>query len=74
MSKDWKIKKRRPVRKKMVLPLLKELSNALGLNIDIQSALFEFADYGTWNLILIDKLPMAIELKSPNGTLVAFPH
>tara|TARA_B100000945_G_scaffold255433_1_gene212639 strand:+ start:2123 stop:2632 length:510 start_codon:yes stop_codon:yes gene_type:complete len=73
VSKDWKIKKRRPVRKKMVLPLLNELSNALGLNIDIQNALFEFADYGTWNLILIDKLPMAIELKNPNGNLVAFP-
>ena len=73
MSKDWKIKKRRPVRKKMVLPLLNELSNALGLNIDIQNALFEFADYGTWNLILVDKLPMAIELKNPNGNLVAFP-
>ena len=73
MSKDWKIKKRRPVRKKMVLPLLNELSNTLGITIDIQGALFEFADYGTWNLILIDKQPMAIELKSPNNKIVAFP-
>ncbi|MEE3134242.1 MAG: PUA domain-containing protein [Candidatus Thermoplasmatota archaeon] len=73
MSKEWVIKKRRPVRKKIVLPLLKELSNSLGVEIDIQNALFEFADYGTWNLILINKLPMAIELKNPNGEIVAFP-
>jgi len=73
MSKDWVIKKRRPVRKKVVLPLLKELSNSLGVEIDIQNALFEFADYGTWNLILINKLPMAIELKNPEGNNVAFP-
>ena len=39
MSKDWKLKKRRPVRKKVVLPLLNELSNTLGLDIDIQNAL-----------------------------------
>ena len=49
------------------------LSNSLGVEIDIQNALFEFADYGTWNLILINKLPMAIELKNPNGEIVAFP-
>ena len=73
MSKDWKLKKRRPVRKKVVLPLLNKLSNSLGLDIDIQNALFEFADYGNWNLILINKLPMAIELKNPDGELVAFP-
>ena len=73
MSKDWKLKKRRPVRKKVVLPLLNKLSNSLGLDIDIQNTLFEFADHGTWNLILINKLPMAIELKNPDGELVAFP-
>ena len=73
MSKDWTIKKRRPVRKKVVLPLLNELSNSLGVEIDIQNALFEFADYGSWNLILINKLPMAIELKNPEGKNVAFP-
>ena len=73
MSKDWKIKKRRPVRKKIVLPLLNELSHSLGITINIQGALFEFADYNNWNLILIDKQPMAIELKDSENNVVAFP-
>ena len=73
MSKGWKIKKRRPVRKKVVLPLLNDLSKSLGINIDIKNALFEFADYGNWNLILINKLPMAIELKNPENEIIAFP-
>lgn len=73
MSKEWKIKKRRPVRKKIVLPLLENLSNDLGVKIDIDNALFEFADYGDWNIILINKLPIMIEIENPEGDTIAFP-
>ena len=73
MSRKWKIKKRRPIRKKIVLPLLNNLSKNLGVEMNIENSLFEFADYGNWNLILIDKLPIAIEIKNQNSEIIAFP-
>ena len=59
--------------KKLVLPLFNQLSENLGINIEIKDSLFEFADFGTWNLILINKLPMAIELNNQNNEKIVFP-
>ena len=52
MSKDWSIRKRRPVRRKNIAPLLKELEYALQVDLSIDGAFLEMAEYGPWKMLL----------------------
>ena len=54
MAKDWQIKKRRPVRRKHIAPLLKDLEEALGIDLAVDGAFLEMADYGPWKMVLVD--------------------
>ena len=47
MAKDWQIRKRRPVRRKHIAPLLKDLEEALGIDLAVDGAFLEMADYGS---------------------------
>jgi PUA-domain protein len=72
MAKDWQIKKRRPVRRKNIAPLLKDLEEALGIDLAVDGAFLEMADYGPWKMVLVDRVPLAVELMSPNDERVVF--
>ena len=72
VAKDWQIKKRRPVRRKLLAPLLKDLESALGIDLSVDGAFLEMADYGTWQMVLVDRVPLAVELLSPDGHRVVF--
>ena len=67
MGKDWQIKKRRPVRRKHIPPLLKDLEEALGIDLSVDGAFLEMADYGPWKMVLVDRVPLAVELMSPHN-------
>jgi len=67
MAKDWQVRKRRPVRKKNIAPLLKNLEEHLGLNLNIDDAFLEMAEYGNWQLVLLDRIPHAVQVKNPEG-------
>ena len=56
MSKDWSIRKRRPVRRKNIAPLLKELEKALKIDLSVDGAFLEMAEYGPWKMVFVDKL------------------
>ena len=43
MSKDWSIRKRRPVRRKNIAPLLKELEESLQIDLSVDGAFLEMA-------------------------------
>jgi len=73
MARDWRIKNRRPVRRKQVQPLLDRLAAGLGMELHVEATLLELAIYGPWTLILVDREPVAIELEDPHGLRVAFP-
>lgn len=64
MSRDWTMKKRRPVRKKKIAPLLKTLEQALGIDLDVEGAFIEMAEYGTWSMVLVDKIAKAVEVQN----------
>ena len=72
MGKDWQIKKRRPVRRKHIAPLLKDLEEALGIDLSVDGAFLEMADYGPWKMVLVDRVPLAVELMSPDDERVVF--
>ena len=72
MAKDWQIKKRRPVRRKHIAPLLKDLEDALGIDLAVDGAFLEMADYGPWKMVLVDRVPLAVELMSPDDERVVF--
>ena len=56
MAEEWHIKKRRPVRKKAIVPLLKELESSLGIDLAVDGAFIEMAMYGPWEMVFLDKL------------------
>jgi len=72
MAKDWQLKKRRPVRRKHIAPLLKDLEEALGIDLAVDGAFLEMADYGPWKMVLVDRVPLAVELMSPDDERVVF--
>ena len=55
MSKDWTIRKRRPVRRKNIAPLLKELEESLQIDLSVDGAFLEMAEYGSWQMVFVDK-------------------
>ena len=50
MAKDWQIKKRRPVRRKHIAPLLKDLEEALGIDLAVDGAFlrWQIMAHGRW--------------------------
>ena len=48
MAKEFQVKKRRPVRRKHIAPLLKELEEGLNIDLAVDGAFLEMANYGPW--------------------------
>lgn len=72
MAKDWQVKKRRPVRRKNIAPLLKELESDLGIDLSVDGAFLEMANYGPWKMVLVDKVAKTIEVENEEGRRFAF--
>ena len=72
MSKDWSIRKRRPVRRKNIAPLLKALESSLGIDLSVDGAFLEMAEYGPWQMVFVDKLAKAIEVKNSDNERFTF--
>ena len=72
MAKDWQIKKRRPVRRKNIAPLLKDLEEALGIDLAVDGAFLEMAEYGPWQMVFVDKVAKAIEVKNSDNERFTF--
>ena len=45
MTRDWSIRKRRPVRRKNIAPLLKDLEEARDIDLSVDGAFLEMAEY-----------------------------
>ncbi len=67
MVKDWSIRKRRPIRRKAIAPLLRDLEEALGIDLDVAGAFLEAAEFGPWNLVFVEKTPKAVDVEHPDG-------
>ena len=72
MSKDWSIRKRRPVRRKNIAPLLKALESSLGIDLSVGGAFLEMAEYGPWQIVFVDKVAKAIEVKNGDNQRFTF--
>jgi len=72
MSKDWSIRKRRPVRRKNIAPLLKALESSLGIDLSVDGAFLEMAEYGPWQMVFVDKVAKAIEVKNGDNERFTF--
>ncbi len=71
MAKDWQVRKRRPVRRKNIAPLLKELESHLGIDLSVDGAFLEMAEYGPWQLVLVDRVALAVEVRNDDDERVA---
>ena len=71
MVRDWQVRKRRPVRRKQVAPLLSALEKNLGIDFNLDGAFLEMAEYGPWNLMIVDKEPHAVEVLDDDDNKVA---
>ena len=72
MSKDWSIRKRRPVSRKNIAPLLKALESSLGIDLSVDGAFLEMAEYGPWQMVFVDKVAKAIEVKNSDNERFTF--
>ena len=72
MSKDWSIRKRRPVRRKNIAPLLKALESSLGIDLSVDGAFLEMAEYGPWQMVFVEKVAKAIEVKNSDNERFTF--
>ena len=72
MSKNWSIRKRRPVRRKNIAPLLKALESSLGIDLSVDGAFLEMAEYGPWQMVFVDKVAKAIEVKNSDNERFTF--
>ncbi len=72
MTRDWSMKKRRPVRRKKVAPLLLTLEQALSIDLQVDGAFLEMAEYGPWSMVLVNKIAKAIEVKNEENERFVF--
>ena len=72
-KKDWKLKGRKPVRHKKIKGLIGRLTVPLGVDTDMSNAFLETATFGPWNLLIVDKSPLGMEVENPDGEIIAFP-
>ena len=72
-KKDWKLKVRKPVRHKKIKGLIERLTVPLGVETDLSSAFLETATFGPWNMLIVDKSPLGMEVEDPEGETIAFP-
>ena len=73
-KKDWKLKGRKPVRHKKIKSLIQRLTKPLGIDVDLGSSFLETAQFGPWSLLIVDKLPLGMEVEVPDdGEIIAFP-
>jgi PUA domain protein len=61
------------VRKKHISGLLKLLEIPLGREVDLGSAFLETADFGPFQLLLVDRQSLVLRLTDEAGVEVAFP-
>ena len=52
MANEWSVRKRRPVRRKHIAPLLKRLEVDLAIDLNVDGAFLEMAEYGPWSMVL----------------------
>jgi PUA-domain protein len=72
-KKDWKLKARKPMRHKKLKPLIERLTGPLGIDADLSEAFLETASFGPWNLLIVNKSPLGMEVESPAGDTITFP-
>ena len=63
MANEWSMRKRRPVRRKNIAPLLKRLEEDLAIDLNVDGAFLEMAEYGPWTMVFVDRTPLVIELQ-----------
>ena len=66
------MKKRRPVRRKKIAPLLNTLEQALSIDLEVDGAFLEMAEYGPWTMVLVDKIAKAIEVENEENVRFVF--
>lgn len=72
MTNDWMMKKRRPVRRKNIAPLLKQLEQDLAVDLNVEGGFLEMAEYGPWTMVFVNKTPIVIELTDDNNDRCVF--
>ena len=64
--------KRRPVRRKHIAPLLKDLEVALGIDLSVDGHSLKWPIIRPWKMVLVDRIPLAVELENQDGVRVVF--
>lgn len=72
MAKEWHVKNRRGVRRKQIAPLLKRLESDLGIDLAVDGAFLEMAEYGPWQMVFVDKIAKSVEVKDDDGKRFVF--
>ena len=62
MTNEWTMRKRRPVRRKIIAPLLKRLEQDLGVDLNVDGGFLEMAEYGPWTMVFVEKTPIVVEV------------
>ena len=63
-----RLRRRKPVRRKQVSPLLTALEDRLGVDLAVDDAFLESAEWLGWRLLLVDRHPIVLQATDPTGT------
>lgn len=72
MAQEWTVKKRRPVRRKHIAPLLKRLEVDLEIDLNVDGSFIEMASFGPWTMVFLDKTPIVIEVVNDQSERYVF--
>ena len=64
---DKRLRRRTPVRFKQVRNVVQELSKRIGVELDLTSAFLEKANFDNQDLLLVDRVPLAMQVETEEG-------
>ena len=64
---DKRLRRRTPVRFKQVRNVVQELSTRIGVELDLASAFLEKANFDNQDLLLVDRVPLAMQVETEEG-------
>ena len=70
---EKRLRRRTPVRLKQVRAVVAELSKRIGVELDFASAFLEKANFDNHDLLLVDRVPLAMQLKNQSDEMGWYP-
>ena len=70
VSIDWTLRKRKPMKRKYAIRTIEDMKKDIEIDVQIKNSFVESAEYGPWDIFLIDKKAMLMQIKKNDDNKV----